>query len=108
MVILTQEILVLNCSHKQTELRDKLLLIKSDNLTIINIVENISTEFEVTKKIKLYTNTGLEVKDDSDLYYLIQGEERVIFFTKEKEIFENTNVLRLFHLQEKIGEVIMY
>jgi hypothetical protein len=74
-------------------------------LTIVNIIENIAQEFEISKKIKLYTNNGLEVRDDSDLYYLLRSEERVIFFTKEKDIFENTNLLRLFQLHEKIGEV---
>ena len=77
-------------------------------MTIKNITEKIKNEFEIHKGIKLYTNTGLEVRDDSDLYYIMNTEEKVLFFTKEKELFNNTNLLRLFQLEDKIGEVIFF
>ena len=95
----------MNCCQKKKEPKEKFVLIKNDNLTIKNLTETIGKEFGKNKKLKLYTNTGLEVRDDSDLYYLQLTDEKAIFFIKENEIFQNTNLLRLFNLEGKIGEV---
>jgi hypothetical protein len=85
--------------------KDKTITVNNDSLTIQNISEEIMKTFSVNRKIKLFNNQGLEVQDDSDLYYLFRTVEKVIFFIRDKDVFENTNLLRLYNLEQKIGEV---
>jgi hypothetical protein len=92
------------------ELRDFTITLNSDKLQLNN-VNNILYE-KLGRKMRLYNFYGIEIIDDSDLDIYIKERNKVIFFTKSKnvlnlasEIFQNKNILRLFKLKKKLGEV---
>ena len=61
-------------------------------------------------KISLYNIYGLEIVDDSDFFYLTTSNDydRVIFVEQEEYSFENKNILRVYSVENKIGEVIFF
>lgn len=75
-------------------------------LRISQLLNLISEEFDVSKKLRLYNFHGYEIIEDSDLDYLKEKEEflNFIYFTRINGIFENKNFMRIYKIKEKIGE----
>jgi hypothetical protein len=48
--------------------------------------------------------------DDSDFFYLMTDNcnDRVLFVEQNEYSFENKNVLRVYRIENKIGEVLIF
>jgi hypothetical protein len=79
-----------------------------ENLSKFYITSEIAINAKLNaKKIRLFNFIGLEIIDDSDLIYYNYPKERnrIIFFTFHNENFQNKDIMKVFNLQTKIGEV---
>ena len=78
-----------------------------ENLKISTVINLINEYFDInTKKIALFDWKGVEMTEDSDLWKLTDdfAYNRVVFFIKKGEVFDNKNILRLFKLGKSLGE----
>jgi hypothetical protein len=97
------------CSNliEKEKLREKAISLMREAVSINNLITAISNYFEVSRKIRIFNFAGLEIMEESDLNRFMEGTEKhkVIFFLRNQETFENKNIMRLFKLKRKLGEV---
>jgi len=74
------------------------------SLLVNFIIENVSN---ANKNIRFFHFLGMEILDDSDLknFYYEIIRHKIIFFTRNKENFENSKIMKVFKFQKKLGEV---
>ena len=79
-----------------------------ENLKIPTIINLINEYFNVnSKKLSLFDWKGVEITEDADLWKLVDdcAYNRVVFFLRKVETFDNKNILKLFKLGQSLGEV---
>lgn len=78
-----------------------------ENLKIPTIINLINEYFNVnSKKLSLFDWKGVEITEDADLWKLVDdcAYNRVVFFLRKGETFDNKNILKLFKLGQSLGE----
>jgi hypothetical protein len=100
---------VLECvpGVEKERLREDKISILKEFVSLRTLAHQITESFEINRKIRLFNFAGLEIMDDSDLNCFMNGSEKhhVVFFNKNREPFDNKNIMRIFKLKEKLGEV---
>ena len=69
---------------------------------LINILKQHFQFLNNCKIINLYDNKGILITEDADLYFL--KDNKIIFFTKNNEEFNSSNLLRIFDFIKKLGQ----
>jgi hypothetical protein len=95
-------------AKNQNKSREKSFTITSLNLQMNYITKLIIDNFNLqTNKIRLFNCFGLEIHDNYDLghYYKSEYNSNILFFTNFGENFESKNIMRIYNIQNKLGEV---
>ena len=99
--------MALECHNKKEKTKEKKItyFYSRSSLTkekIFNLLKHNFESLNNCKNINLYDDKGILITDDADLYFL--KDTKILFFTKNNEEFNTSNLLRLFNLIKKIGE----
>ena len=70
------------------------------------MLKEIELNFPKYSKIRLFSPTGSEIIDESDVQYFYSSKEHfhALFFTQRNENFNSKHLLELYDLEHKLGE----
>ena len=95
------------CLYKNGKNKEKIITFfvtkssLSKELIFLLLKENFDS-LNSYKNINLYDDKGILITEDADLYFLL--EKKVLFFTKNNEEFNSSNLLRQYDIIKRLGE----
>ena len=96
----------MDCSNQEENKEKQLTLNYSkSSLTLEKICSLLKQNFDTLencRKINLFNDKGILMTEDSDLFYL--QEKKILFFTKNNEKLNTSNLERMFIFINKLGE----
>lgn len=105
--LIIQTFLALECSHNKAKRREKEISFyySKSSLTKEKIFLLLKDNFESLnnfKDLSLYDDKGILITEDADLDFVL--EKQILFFSKNKEEFDSSNLLRPYEFIKKLGE----